>query len=450
MAQGLRALRRGLRRADGFALFIAVCNQPKESRQLIRALEESMPDLTLHTVELGEDIEDPLQAVLEQLSGKPRGPVMVLGLEHSNPSNAVTRPVLYSLNLGRAKWVEQLPQPVVFWIPEYLLGLMGREAPDFLDWRSDTVHFSGGGSDIGLSLLRLPWANPLTGLSGEERERRLAELESRLAALPDSKDPSRGAARAEWLSELGDHYLFTGKFEAALTSYEQAMRLEEELGRPGRVIYNLSQLATLQVQMGNSQAGQSLLGEALKVAERTGDLRWIDLMRQQMVLQRAIATGSLRPSMLNEDSDSEEAVAFQNALRATSQDYSSLEREKFAQKALATFERVGSRNNAALTLLVLCDLGIDRGDLAQAEDRAKEALEIGRQLGAQPLLVDALLRLADISMRQTKALDAVKHLKEARDTSRALGSAEKTRQVEQALHDARSLLIRGQKELPRV
>ena len=31
-------------------------------------------------------------------------------------------------------------QPVVFWVADYLVGLLGREAPDFFDWRSDTLN----------------------------------------------------------------------------------------------------------------------------------------------------------------------------------------------------------------------------------------------------------------------------------------------------------------------
>ncbi|HEV7515230.1 MAG TPA: hypothetical protein VGR07_02915, partial [Thermoanaerobaculia bacterium] len=82
---------------------------------------------------LDEHTTLPLDEILAQVSSEAQGPVMVLGLEWSCPSDATYHPVLERLNLSRPRWPIELPRPVVFWVPEYMLGLLGREAPDFLD-----------------------------------------------------------------------------------------------------------------------------------------------------------------------------------------------------------------------------------------------------------------------------------------------------------------------------
>ncbi|MCP4664573.1 MAG: hypothetical protein GY856_55010, partial [bacterium] len=102
-------MRRGLRRADGFALFIAVCNSPVTVGELIRLTAEAMPEVALRTVELEADVADPLAAVLAQLPAGSQGPVMVRGLERSNPSTQAEHPVLRTLNLGRPEWPRKLP-----------------------------------------------------------------------------------------------------------------------------------------------------------------------------------------------------------------------------------------------------------------------------------------------------------------------------------------------------
>ena len=137
----MQALRRGLLRSEGFALYVAVCNSPADRGRLIAMLSEAMPGVTLHTVSIGAKSIDPLEEALAQLPGEPAGTVMFLGLEKAVPSTVTDHPILQSLNLRREEWPAQLPCPVVFWVPEYVAGLLGRKAPDFFDWRSDTVHF---------------------------------------------------------------------------------------------------------------------------------------------------------------------------------------------------------------------------------------------------------------------------------------------------------------------
>jgi hypothetical protein len=109
-----RSLRRGLARADGFALFVAVCNLPTDRETLIQALDEAMPGTRLWTIRMSTDTVDPLDEIERQIGPRPDGPVMLVDLEKAIPSVEKNHPVLQALNLRRPEWPAMIPQPVVF------------------------------------------------------------------------------------------------------------------------------------------------------------------------------------------------------------------------------------------------------------------------------------------------------------------------------------------------
>lgn len=140
VVDGLQTLRRGLSRAGGFTLFVAVCNKASELAILINMLAESLPGKTLHTVRLDNQTSDPLDQLLSQVV-EPTGPVVLMGLDQTTPLDQSVHETLRHLNLQRPQWAERVRQPVVLGVPESALGVAAYEAPDFLDWRSDTIIF---------------------------------------------------------------------------------------------------------------------------------------------------------------------------------------------------------------------------------------------------------------------------------------------------------------------
>ncbi len=132
---------------------------------------------------------------------------MVLGLEESNDPSDAEHPVLWTLNLSRPDWPQKLPRPVVLWVPEYMLGLLEWEAPDFLDWRSDTMNFGD---------MSLEEVNALTSHLGSQRPPvRVEEASTPRAALP-AENPRVSTSR---LPVTGEH--FVGR-EAELARLDDA------------------------------------------------------------------------------------------------------------------------------------------------------------------------------------------------------------------------------------
>ena len=224
-------LRRALARADGFALFLAICNDRREREAILDALDDALPGPACIRVRARKETADPLADVLAQVRVEGGStPVMITDLEEAVPSDGSRLQPLHYLNLRRAAWSESLAHPVVFWVPDYLAALCGREAPDFFDWRSDTVTFPL------VPPQRLSEVVPLRGegaLSGfppaSFRRSRLDELLSRLRTTGSATDPTLLRARARWLEEAAEHSVLLGDAAQSEDALREAVAIRRQL-----------------------------------------------------------------------------------------------------------------------------------------------------------------------------------------------------------------------------
>jgi len=209
--EAVTALARGLDRSQGFALFLAVCDPPAQRDEMIGRLRRAMPGVELDRIEVSPRTTDLLAEVLAQ-APQARGPILITGLERVISEDQSRHPMLETLNIQRPEWPRRVTQPVVLWIPELLLSFLEHEAPDFLDWRSDTVHFPSSEDEQSLLI----------------RRDRVAELKRRLAESGPSQDRAVLVARADWLFELARELEGIGESPAeAKAFHQQAVHLRE-------------------------------------------------------------------------------------------------------------------------------------------------------------------------------------------------------------------------------
>jgi len=189
-----------------------------------------MPAVEFTRVSIAADADDALNEALRQIPEDSSGPIMLVGLEQAVPSDRERHPILENLNLSRPQWPQSLVRPVVFWIPDYLLGLMGRFAPDFLDWRSDTVHLPTL-DETGIAEFERMTTSAGTddSLPLELRMDRIKELRSRLKSHSASSDPVVLSATVGWWAELANHVRTLARFDEALEYYKKALEIAEEL-----------------------------------------------------------------------------------------------------------------------------------------------------------------------------------------------------------------------------
>ncbi|MGD2113721.1 MAG: tetratricopeptide repeat protein [Acidobacteriota bacterium] len=401
---GLRALRRGILRSEGeFALFVAVCNRPASRTRLIELLRDSIPGEEMETVELEQGVADPLGAVVERATDGNRGPLHVVGLELAIPDAEAGRPALLALNLERAEWPERLPRPVILWVPEFLLEILGREAADFLDWRSDTVHFAGERL-VGLEAMdsALWQGEGAAQMPSAAREARIEELRSRLESTRKSLDPVARQSHALWLQELGRHLLFFGRLTEAEGAHRQAIAAFEELGNSKRLAASYSELSRILERRGLLDEADEWMRRAIEIldAAEDGPAKAHSYHRLGFLAQERGDLGSaerwyrqsldLRSSL----GDRHGIARLDHQLGVLAQLRADLaSAEEWYRRSLELFESLGDRSGMARSSHQLAMVAQERGDSTSAETWCRRSLELFESLGDRPGMAAAYHQL---------------------------------------------------------
>lgn len=420
-------MRRGLQRAKGFTLFIAVCNSPATATKLIDLLRDSMPGCEIETVELDERTVDPLRDVTSRLLPGKHGPVMILGLERCCPSAAPYHPVLHVLNLQRPEWPRDLPRPVVFWIPEYLLALLGREAPDFLDWRSDTLFFTSG--EDALRNLMPIWLGGMEGrLSEAQRRTRVEELRSRIQSTVSSEDPVVLSARSGWLTELGGHLGLLGDLHGSETAFQDALTIEKRLGREGGIATVYSNLGTIDMRRGHLDKAEERFKKSLGIFEKIGDtsgmaatqshLATVHLERGNLAEAEALLWKVIE---LSERTSLMEMGAYSNLALTYLQQGRVDRAEDLLQQAIRRSEEAGDITETAAHYRVLGGIHVARGDYDRAEELFLNLLSIDERRAHREGMADDLAVLGIIYKARGNRAKAREAFGKARALYESLG-----------------------------
>lgn len=350
-AEALRSLRRGLTRAGGFALYIAVVKTPAQRNQFITLLSEAMPTAKLQTVTITSGANDVLDEIHKQLGSIISGPVMIVGLEDVLSSDTEKHPILNALNLRRPDWPQLVPQPVVLWIPEHLLPILARSTPDFLDWRSDTLHFP----DIETAQLQVLrssiWESGFdTRMSAAARIERIKELEARVTSNEHSRDPVIRSTVANWLNELGAHLFLLGKMQEARNCFEKNLSFSREIGNRRGEGAALGNLGSAYFSLGDTRKSVEFYEQSLAIARETGNRRG-----------ESDALGGLGNTY----------AILGNAHKAI----------EFYEQSLVMTREIADRRGEGADLGNLGNVYKDLGETRKAIELYGQALTIGREIG---------------------------------------------------------------------
>lgn len=270
----LRALRRGITRSRGFSLHVCSFAGPGTRDRLIAELAASLPTRRIHRLD-PSTLDDDLLVAADRLVEATPGPVMIVGVEQVLAAPQGADAFLSQLNLQRGEWPRRVPHPVVFWVPRPLLGRLTRGAPDFFDWRSDTLDFPDLTEHQFRPFSQRDWRYGIDPrLTAEERAQRILELEARLAAAQGSDDERLLRRQLEWWDELAELRLTMGDPNEALRiRTEQQLPACRRIGDLRGIAVIQGKIADILKYRGELDAALRLhVDECLPIFERLGDL----------------------------------------------------------------------------------------------------------------------------------------------------------------------------------
>ena len=133
----LTALCNMLELAGGFTLGFARVNHPKLRARLVEAIRRRLPEKAISELTLDPRSASGVVAQLEEAFGQRKlDGVFLYGLDAMFDLAERQSPAMDVLNLNRNYFGKRFPFPVVFWLPEFAMRELSRQAPDFWAWRS--------------------------------------------------------------------------------------------------------------------------------------------------------------------------------------------------------------------------------------------------------------------------------------------------------------------------
>jgi tetratricopeptide (TPR) repeat protein len=230
------ALVRSLNWTDGFGLLFVRCS-PAEGEKLIQKVRQDIPQKNVEVLRL----EQPIDNLYEMVDGLPNKDqiniLFITGIEKSfvdyiKPGyggqgeyyklDSVPR-VLGHLNLQRERFRDNFNICFVFILPLFGLKYFIRRAPDFFDWRSGVFEFPTDREIVESEARRIIFEGDYEkylSLTPQERNQKIVEIEQLLKE--DNQIPSNSA---DLLFELGNLLLAAKEYQAAIASYDQALKL---------------------------------------------------------------------------------------------------------------------------------------------------------------------------------------------------------------------------------
>ncbi|MCX6844069.1 MAG: tetratricopeptide repeat protein [candidate division WOR-3 bacterium] len=377
---------------------ICVCNAPAERRRILDSLLPELVDKDIGIFELEFD------RTVETIPGRIRvalttGAFRVLATRFSTVAISLTgaeatitdaerksagRPrVLQGLNQQR-DWMDQLGRPIIFWVSEWLLGMLPQWAPDFWAGRSVVIEFPTADEDRARAYPEISsgqWAfNSL-----EEAERKMRIYEDLLRGENDPK------ARAGFLHNLAMLHHALGHLAEARKLYDQSLAIEKELGNKPGIARTLGQLAILAQDQGNYVEARAGYESVRAMFEELGDKPGIARTLGQLTI------------LAQDQGDYVEARAGYESIRAI-------------------FEELGDKSGIAYALHELAILTQDQGDYAKAHELYDQSLAINRELDDRFGIARTLHQLAMLAQDQGEYPEARKLYDQALETFNDLGA----------------------------
>ncbi|MBV9924660.1 MAG: tetratricopeptide repeat protein [Acidobacteria bacterium] len=446
----IRRLVRAIDYAEGFWLGFAKSNTPAQRRRLAALCKDLLEPLKIRVleIELNEPVTDLLPVLRERLSQEGAATpehklaIFVHGLERSIPSREAYPPLLSALNLNRELFRQQVPHPLLLWLPDYALTALARKAPDFWAWRSGLYEFAPERKTIEQSLVavRGEGLQVTQNLSERAKRNRLVMLKGLADDYRELGEGSREQeARANILNEIGLMHEGLGEWIDAKRAYEESINISRNLHHEIDEAIALHNLAGIMQDLGDIKEAHRLYSESLEIKKRLDDQKGVAITLHELGTLAHIEGNTIEARRLYHESleimkqfDYQRGIGMVlNNLAVVAQRLGDFEEAyRLYDQSINIKKKLGDQRGISITLHQLGNLAHTQGELEEARRLYHESLEIKKNLGDQSGVANTLNNLARLAEGRGDMAEAARLLHEALNIFEKLGSpyAEEARQ----------------------
>nr|MDZ8040623.1 tetratricopeptide repeat protein [Nostoc sp. CreGUA01] len=232
---------RTLKRKSGFGLFFVQCT-PVEADNLIVKLPQEIPQKKIAVLRLVEAIDNLYERVAEFIKDKQIDILLIKGLEYSlykyeqrkfgeiterQFSNLTSVPhILNHLNQQRERFRDDFPISFVFLLRSFSINYFIHRAPDFFDWRSGVFELPTTPEMVDEQSSRIldeTDYDEYLKLIWEKKIEKVLEIQELL-----TEKHQTDSRKVSLLYSLGKLLATFKEYEAALTSYDQAVKIKPD------------------------------------------------------------------------------------------------------------------------------------------------------------------------------------------------------------------------------
>jgi tetratricopeptide (TPR) repeat protein len=328
-------------------------------------------------------------------------------LELSIPSSEAYPPILGHLNYYRELYREQVPHPLLIWLPEYALTALARGAPDFWAWRSGLYELTPDReeTDDSFQPLKQQTIHASLSLSAQRKRGRLTNLKGLLAEYRElGTGPHERQAQGRILHDIATFQESLGEWHEAGQAFAESLAIAREDGDPAEVAHRLGHLATVAGKQGDLLEAMRLCCEAIHLElENKPGLCSALTLAGGLLLRAAKYEEAKRFTELALDIAREldvkvmlEGIFHQLGLLAQLRGDLD-ESQRWFEESLRTDREMGYTAGIAPTLHQLGLLAQQRGDYTEAWRLSQEALEIEEDLGDRSSIARTLHQLGELA-----------------------------------------------------
>ena len=421
------------------SLSIAICNSPELTKYLIGKIKKQID--SIEVVHITEEATDVFNFVKEKVLTKNPAAIFITGIEKKLPSDAKEHKILKALNATRELWKNTYSCPVVFWTAEYAATLFSLHARDIWSWLSHQFEFFSEGAHVSMGI-NDGFSGDITAASNlgvDQKHFRIAELKQRIQEAGDIKKSELTGHVLLWLSELAFLNLRLGDLTQAESTIKKSLEINEKLGRSEWMAIDYGNLGNIYHTLGNLNRAEEMYKKSLEINKKLERFEGI-----------AIAYSGLGVTYQAQGDLDKAEVMFKKSLKIEEKlgraeeravDYCNLgliynsrgdlsKAEEMLKKSLAINEKIGLLEGIAISHANLGLIYQTKGDLDKAGEMYTKSLEIAEKLGHQKGIAVLYTNIGTVYQMRGETDKALEYWKKSRDIYTKMGVEDMATEVQ--------------------